>query len=609
MIGAGIGGVAGGGRGKGAVFDEDRPLELKLIYRLLGYTRPYARLRNALIGLVIARSIQLPLLAWSLSAVIAGPIAGRDPGNLAWGVLGFSALAVITDLMFHYRQRYALELGEAVVHDLRQEIFAKILSMPMSYFTRTKVGHVISRSVSDIEALRGGVQDVLFVSIVQFGQGIIAAILMAIIDPLLFSLLLAMTPILWAINYYFRRRISRATRQVQESFSRVTATIAEAVGGIRVTQGFARESDNAGIFRRLIFDHSRTNMNMARASAPYVPLLDLNTQMFTALLLLVGGYRVLHPEIQVPVGDLIQFLFLANMAFGPIQSIGTQYNKALVAMAGAERVFELLDAKPDWEDAPDAKPLLISRGRVEFHDVTFGYDSKRPVVQGINFVAEPGTSTALVGATGSGKTTLLALLSKFYLPQAGRVTIDGADLAGITSQSLHHQIGIVQQQNFLFSGTVLENIRYAKPGASEKEVRAALDDLGCLDMVQDLPQGLATEVGERGAGLSMGQRQVICFARAMIANPRILLLDEATSSVDALTEFRLQTALALLMHGRTTLVIAHRLSTIRRADLVLVLAHGRIEERGSHAQLLEAGGAYARLYRQFAQVHPDPARE
>lgn len=367
-------------------------------------------------------------------------------------------------------------------------------------------------------------------------------------------------------------------RAVQESFSRVTATLAESVNGIRVTQGFVRHETNAELFSELVADHSRYNMAVTRDQGVFLPLLDLNSQLCYAALLLVGGYRVLVTG-GAEVADLIGFLFMAGLFFSPITVLGNQYNQALTSMAGAERVFRLLDTQPDWQDATDAVELPRIRGRVEFEHVSFGYDPKRLVLRGIHFTAEPGETVALVGHTGSGKTSITNLIAKFYQPTSGRILIDGHDIAEVTGDSLRRQIGIVLQQNFLFSGTVIDNIRLGKPDATDDEVRDAVRSLDCLDLLEALPRGLHTEVGERGTSLSLGQRQLVCFARAMLANPRILILDEATSSVDTLTEARVQAALATLLEGRTSFVVAHRLSTIRNADQVLVLSDGRIVER------------------------------
>jgi ATP-binding cassette subfamily B protein len=318
---------------------------------------------------------------------------------------------------------------------------------------------------------------------------------------------------------------------------------------------------------------------------------------------MVGGWRVFHGDMTM--GSLITFFLLANQFFAPIAIIGNQYNQALIAMAGAERVFRLIDVPPDWTDGPKAAdlPALSGQGaRVEFRNLSFGYGVTRLVLHDVNFVAEPGQTIALVGHTGSGKSSIINLVAKFYLPTKGEVFIDGEEIRTLTSHSLHRQMGMVQQQNVLFSGTVLDNIRLSRPDATDTEVAAAAAALDCLDIFEALPAGLLTEVGEKGAALSVGQRQLICFTRALLAGPRIIILDEATSSIDALTEARLQQALRKLLAGRTSFVVAHRLSTIRHADLVLVLDQGHIIERGTHAELLARRGHYAALYRQFVQV-------
>jgi ATP-binding cassette subfamily B protein len=576
---------------------EQRPLDFAVIRRVFGYTKPYARLRNALVALVVALAIQTPLVTWAIAAVISGPIARQDAHGTLLGVVGFLLFAAFTEYCFVFRMRFALRLGEAVVHDLRNEIYGHLLSLPMSFFKRTQIGRLIGRVTSDVDAVRVGVQDVAFVSTVQLGNMLISALLMLYYDFELFLVVLTMAPILWLIIRHFRSKLSRAYRAQQESFSRVTATLAESVNGIREIQGFVRQDVNGGLFGQLIYDHSKYNMGAARHSAVFLPLLEFNGQLFLAILLVVGGYQALGHE--VPLQALIQFLFLSNAFFNAIPTIGNQYNQALTAMAGAERVFALLDTEPDWRDEPDAIALPPIHGKVEFRDVSFGYLPDRLVLHHVSFVAEPGMTVALVGLTGSGKSSVVNLAAKLYLPTSGAVLVDDHDIRRVTSGSLHRQIGSVTQDNFLFSGSVLENIRLGRPDASDKEVRAAAAALGVRDLIEDLPGGFRALVGEKGSGLSLGQRQVICFVRAMLADPRILILDEATSSVDALTEARLQGALAKLLRGRTSFVVAHRLSTIRHADLVLVLEAGQVVERGAHRDLLARAGRYAGMYRQF----------
>jgi len=429
---------------------------------------------------------------------------------------------------------------------------------------------------------------------------LISGMLILYYDWVMFLVMLAMVPALWMLNRHFHRRLSQANRAVQESFSRVTSTLAESVNGIRVTQGFARQELNASFFRELVTDHSKYNLGVARASGVFLPLLELHGQFFQAALLVIAGRQILTGRMDA--GIIFPLGFLASQFLSPIPMFGNLYNQALTAMAGAERVFRLLDEAPDWVDAPAAVSLPPIQGRVEFRDVSFGYVPDRLALREVNFVVEPGQTIALVGHTGSGKSSIINLLTKFYLPNTGVVLIDGHDLSGVTGASLHRQMSLVNQANFLFSGTVRDNIHFGRPTATDDEITAVCRQLDFLDLIEALPNGFNTPVGERGASLSLGQRQLVCFARALLANPRILILDEATSSVDTITEVRIQKALATLLKGRTSFVVAHRLSTIREADLILVLDQGRIIERGTHDGLLAAAGTYAGLYAQFTQT-------
>ncbi len=575
-----------------------RPLDAHLFRRLFEYTRPYARKRNALFAVVLVRSIQLPLMAALLGWIIKNPISDGDIRTTIMATAGFAAMGLFTQFVLHFRQRWSMELGEQVVHDLRRDLFEHVQRMTMSHHDRTKIGRIISRFTSDCEALRQGVQSVLFISMVQLGQMFVAGAIMLWWDWQLFLVILVMWPVIYALVSYFRKKLSRAYRQVQESFSRVTATLAESVGGIRVTQGFVRQDVNAQLFADLATDHGQVNMAAARTAGVFVPLLNLNSQVFIGIALVVGGWQVLHAG-HVEVGALVAFFMLVPLFFQPVEHVGRMYNMALAAMAGAERVFRLLDTQPEWTDPPNPIRLPPIEGRVEFRHVTFGYDPNTPVLHDLNFLAEPGQTVALVGHTGSGKSSIINLISKFYLPTSGQVLIDGHDITRVSSDSLHDQMGIVLQQNFLFSGTVMDNIRLGRPDAPNLEVIEAARQLDCLDLIDMMPDSFFTDVGEGGAGISLGQRQLICFTRAMLADPRILILDEATSSVDTITEARIQKALGVLLKSRTSFVVAHRLSTIRHADVVLVLDRGRLIERGTHEQLLRQKGTYAALYRQF----------
>ena len=579
-----------------------------LLKRVFEYAKPHARVRNLLFLHVILRSILLPVCTWAMGAVVNGPIEHRDAAGIISGALGFAALVAFTNFTFHYRYKYALQLGEAVIHDLRSALFRHILRMPMSFFDVTKVGRIIGRVTSDIDSIRTGVQDVVFIGIVQLGQMLVAAALMIYYDWVLFGMVAAIGPVVWVLNRTFTSRVADAQRRASESFSRITATLTETVSGVKITQGFVREELNAGYFRDLVGDQARYNMVSARTSAVFLPLLEFKTQLFTALILFFGGWRVLTNGSPNAVGNIVQFLFLSALFFEPLKALGNLYASALSAMVGAERVFRTLDTPPAWKDAEDCidLPRLDSSGafrsgaKVELRKLAFEYEAGRPVLADINLVAMPGETVALVGHTGSGKTTITGLVSKMYLPTSGELLIDGIDVRKIRSDSLHSQMGVVHQHSFLFEGTVLANIRFARHDASEEEVVAVTEQLGFRDLIESLPDGFQTQVGEGGANLSVGQRQLVSFARALLINPRLLILDEATSAIDALTEARIQNALATLLTGRTSFVVAHRLSTIRNADQIIVLHEGRIVERGTHAELLRLGGVYAGLNTHFA---------
>ena len=606
-------------KGFSAAEAEPSALDWRILRRILTHTRPYAAKRNTIFALTVARAIQKPAMAWAIAAVINGPITGGDYSGAVWGAAGFFALALVTELTFHFRQRLQLELGEAVVHDLRNDVFRQLQRMPLSYFNKTKLGRILGRVITDIESVRRGVQNVFFFSLMLFGQMAGAAALMLYYNWALFCVLLAVGPLVWLTNRHFHPRLSRHSRAAAESQSRLTGSVAETVKGMRVIQGYARQRESDDRYGRLIDRHSDNNVGLANESSLYLPLLDLHSQVFLAALLVVGGYGALHGFAGMEIGSLIAFFFLPSLFFQSLQHLGNLYTQAITSMAGAERVFQLLDLKPDWTDAPGAVDLpdprtarsparapsgstVVDRAgaRVEFRDLSFEYEPGRRVLNDLSFTAAPGETVALVGHTGSGKTTIVNLIAKFYLPTSGEILIDGQEIRTLRGESLRSQMGIVLQTNFLFTGTVMENIRLGRPEATDAEVRAAATSLDCLDLLESLPQGFATEVGERGTSLSLGQRQLICFTRALLANPRILILDEATSSVDTITESRLQHALDRLLATRTSFVVAHRLSTIRRADQILVLDQGCIVERGPHLQLLGQRGAYHALYRQFA---------
>ncbi len=582
--------------------DEEEPDRLPLrwstVARLLAFTAPHRGMRNTLLCLCVFRAMALPGLAWLVGYIIKGPVASGDGAATFRTLALFTGFFIVADVALYWRIRLAHQIGENVLRDLRDKLMAHLLTQPLSFFHARRHGSLISRMISDIEAMRNGIQNNFFITFVSLGQMTCAAGLMLLANPRLFLVLLAIVPCLLLVHGFFRGKILHASRVQQETFSRVTSALAETVQGIRVTQGFAREDTNAGIFTRLVRSLAGNVVKTASLTALYLPLLELNAQGFMAALIGVGGWAALSGT-GTGLGDLVTFFFLADLFFSPITIIGTQLSEATLAMAGAERYFRMLDTPPAWIDKPTAGECPPLKGHVEFRDIHFAYIQDRPVLHGISFVAQPGQVIALVGHTGSGKSTIVGLLAKFQLPLTGKVLVDGHDLADVRQETLRRQMGFVFQQNFLFAGTIAENVKSARPDATDEEIRQAFRDLDCLDLIEDLPAGINTPCSEKGRGLSMGQQQLVAFARALLANPRILVLDEATSAVDTLTEARLQVALARLMKGRTCFVVAHRLSTIRRADCVIVLNEGCIVERGTHDELLELQGAYAGLHRDF----------
>src|SRR5436309_629280 len=378
--------------------------------------------------------------------------------------------------------------------------------------------------------------------------------------------------------------------------------MAENIAGVRVAQAFAREEENLVRFQQLQGVYFDRFLAAARIFHTYMPFVALVSGLGTAIILGYGGSLVL--QRQVTVGEFAAFVLYLGMFFGPIQTMGDLYNAVLSTAASAERIFQLLDTEPQIKDRPDATALAPVRGHIVFNKVYLRYDTTPPdtwILKDICFEAKPGETVALVGATGSGKTSIISLLARFYEPQQGRITMDGIDLQSATIESLHRQIGIVTQDNFLFTGTVLENIKFGRADATDDEVVEAAKALGADDMISRFEKGYQTPVSERGSNFSAGQRQLICFVRAMVARPRILILDEATSAVDPHTETLIQYALEKLFERRTSFVIAHRLSTVRHAHQILVLQRGEIVERGTHVELLRNGGQYARLYEEFAR--------
>jgi ATP-binding cassette subfamily B protein len=593
--------------------DEARyhPIEWPLVRRLLGYLARYKKQYS--LGIVLGIfMVCLEMLSPRFIAAIVDYTTAYAAGNklnvsestAIKHVLSVVALWALVLAIAMLLQRASIIImtraGESVQFDLRRHLFEHLQRLSMSYYDRTKLGRIISRCTSDISSLREvnvwGIDKIVKNSLMV----VIAAGMLLYTEPRLFLAVAWLGPVLFVANYIYRRRAADGWQVVREGFTRVSTNLAENITGVRVVTAFNRQSPNLGVFNSLQEINTSNNVVLSRVNGVYQPLLNFIGFVGRAIILLYGGYLIAAGRVD-NVGAVVAAFLYWDWFMNPIIDFGAFSNQLLQAMAGAERIFNLLDTKPEVQDLPDAKPLPRIIGRVEFENVTFGYNPDRPVLHDISFIAEPGQMVALVGATGSGKSSIISLIARFYQPQKGRITVDGHDLRHVTGESLHRQTGLVLQANYLFTGTVMENIRYAKPAATDAEVIAASKAIGSHDAIMNLSSGFQTEVGERGASMSLGQRQLICFTRAFLADPRIFMLDEATSAVDTETEVLIQESLEKLLEGRTTFIVAHRLSTILRADNILVIDQGRIIERGTHRQLLARAGKYAHLYEQFVQ--------
>ena len=568
------------------------------IAELARLTKPY-KVRTALsvVSLLAATATALapPFLA---KYAVDDGIRNHDLG-LLWWIVGAFVLAGLLNWAMSYVQTYLTGwVGERILADLRIGLFRHLQRLSLGFYERTRAGVIISRLTNDVEAIDQLVTDGV-TSLVQNSLTLIGtAILLFVLDWRLALATLAVIPLMSIATVIFRIRSTRAYRAVRERLGLVTATLAEDIAGMRVVQAFTREATNTRNFKAVTERYRDSNMETVVLNALYFPFVDLLSSIALAVVLGYGGHLYFNGD--VTLGTLFAFMLYVQNFFDPVQQLSQLYNTFLSATAALDKIMDVMDEEPEVLDPPDAQPLPPVDGRVTIDRVRFAYGTGPEVLHELDLDVPAGTTVALVGHTGAGKSTIAKLLARFYDPLEGRITIDGHDLRDVTQASLRHQLGIVPQEGFLFAGTVTDNIAFGRPDATPEEVVQAAQTVGAHDFIMRLEDGYDTQLQERGSRLSLGQRQLVALARALLADPRLLILDEATSSVDIGTERKIERALRLLLSGRTAFIIAHRLSTIRGADLIVVLEYGRIVEQGTHDELLAKRGLYTSLYGDWA---------
>lgn len=600
--------MRGDGHGKGMwrQQEEQRPFDRRLFLRLLSYLVPFrGHVFWAVVFLLLATASSLAgpyFLKVAIDRYILPsgrlPAADRLQG-LAFMGAAFLAVQLLNWVSSYYQTYFMSWAGQQAIYSLRQSLFIRLQRLGVNYFEGRPAGAIMSRVTNDVDTLSEMVSSglVKVVGDLLTLGGIVA--IMTTAHPRLALLSFITLPLLFYLAFGFRSRMAGAFRKVRSRVAEMNAFLQESISGVRVIKSLVREEENIARFDRTNFENYEANMEARYLFALFLPAVDLVGALGIAVVLWYGGLMVLGEELTI--GVLVLFVNYLDRFFQPIRDLANFFHEMQSAMAAAEKIFGVIDTEPTIIDGSGARPLGRARGEIAFQGVSFAYDGQNYILRDVDLHIKAGTRVALVGATGAGKTSVVNLLARFYDPQRGRILLDGHDLRDLEVTSLRGQLGLVPQEPFLFSGTIADNIRYGCLDASDEEVRCAARSVNADRFISRLERGFDTRVGERGIQLSLGERQLIAFARALLRNPPVLVLDEATANVDAQAEELIQQALETILADRTAIVIAHRLSTVRDSHLIVVMEEGRIVERGSHGGLLAADGRYAELYKAYFQ--------